>query len=115
MSNNISKININQINNDPQLKDDFKQGNFVPMFRRPQLTQNKMDELKELQCKLPTSIQSFFKFSLYNNYYIDKTDIILQLINSKEKVFFTRPRRFGKSTTITTICDIFKGSFTFNV
>lgn len=48
--------------------------------------------------KLPTGIESFSKIIKDNYYYVDKTNLIKDLLNSKSEVtLFTRPRRFGKS------------------
>ncbi|SFS46088.1 PD-(D/E)XK nuclease superfamily protein [Succinivibrio dextrinosolvens] len=44
-----------------------------------------------------------------NNYiYIDKTEYIYNLIRSYKRVFFSRPRRFGKSLTLNTIGTLFE-------
>ena len=44
-----------------------------------------------------------------NNYiYVDKTEYIYNLINEHERVFFSRPRRFGKSLTLNTIGTLFE-------
>ena len=40
--------------------------------------------------------------------YIDKTEYIYNLINSYKRVFFSRPRRFGKSLTLNTIGTLFE-------
>lgn len=48
--------------------------------------------------KLPAGIESFSKIIKDNYYYVDKTNMIKDLLNSKSEVtLFTRPRRFGKS------------------
>ena len=45
-----------------------------------------------------------------NDYvYVDKTDLIYQLANKQRGLFFTRPRRFGKTLTCTTIKTLFEG------
>ena len=44
-----------------------------------------------------------------NNYiYVDKTEYIYNLISQHERVFFSRPRRFGKSLTINSIGTLFE-------
>ena len=42
--------------------------------------------------------------------YVDKTEYLLKLINSGSYFFLSRPRRFGKSLTIDTLEQIFKGN-----
>lgn len=46
---------------------------------------------------LPTGIDDFKKLRSNNNYYIDKTILIEQVVETRSEVtLFTRPRRFGK-------------------
>ena len=46
---------------------------------------------------------------LNNDYiYVDKTEYIYNLIENQERVFFSRPRRFGKSLTLNTIGTLFE-------
>lgn len=48
--------------------------------------------------KLPVGIESFDEIRSDGYYYVDKTKLIEQLIDSRGKVnLFTRPRRFGKT------------------
>lgn len=48
--------------------------------------------------KLPVGIENFEEFRKENFYYIDKTGLIIDLLQNWGKVnLFTRPRRFGKS------------------
>ena len=48
--------------------------------------------------KLPVGIDSFEKIRKNRFYYIDKTKLIEQLVETGGEVtFFTRPRRFGKT------------------
>ena len=57
-----------------------------------------MDKMRK---KLPIGIENFEEFSKENFYYVDKTMFIAELLNNWGKVnLFTRPRRFGKSLTI---------------
>ena len=51
---------------------------------------------------------SFNKFYLNNRIYVDKTETIYNLLKNEEKVFISRPRRFGKSLTLDTIGTLFK-------
>ena len=59
--------------------------------------------------KLPIGIQSFADISKENYLYVDKTKQILQLIQNGKCYFLSRPRRFGKSLTISTLESMFKG------
>ncbi len=59
--------------------------------------------------KLPIGIQTFEKIRKENYLYIDKTKQILQMIENGECYFLSRPRRFGKSLTISTLEAMFKG------
>jgi hypothetical protein len=59
--------------------------------------------------KLPIGIQDF-KYLIEHNYlYVDKTKYIYDLINRGKVYFMSRPRRFGKSLTISTLYYLFKG------
>ena len=53
--------------------------------------------------KLPIGIQSFEKIRTGGFTYIDKTDLIYQLVSTKTPYFLSRPRRFGKSLLMSTI------------
>lgn len=59
--------------------------------------------------KLPIGIQDFRKIREGNYLYIDKTQQIHKLISDGNYYFLSRPRRFGKSLTLNTIKEIFKG------
>ena len=54
-----------------------------------------------------SSTASFIKFYLNNYIYVDKTKYIKGLIKL-ERVFISRPRRFGKSLTLDTIATLFE-------
>ena len=59
--------------------------------------------------KLPIGIESFSKIIQNNYYYIDKTNMIRDLLNSiSEVTLFTRPRRFGKSLNMDMLKTFFK-------
>ena len=46
--------------------------------------------------KLPVGIENFEEIRSDGYYYVDKTKLIEQLVDSRGKVnLFTRPRRFG--------------------
>ncbi|WGS64878.1 ATP-binding protein [Marinitoga aeolica] len=59
--------------------------------------------------KLPIGIQDYKKIIEGNYIYVDKTKYIYELISSEVPIFLSRPRRFGKSLTISTLYYIFKG------
>ncbi|MEY4904318.1 MAG: hypothetical protein RLZZ292_2133, partial [Bacteroidota bacterium] len=58
---------------------------------------------------LPISIQSFRELRERNCLYVDKTQHIHRLITEGKCYFLSRPRRFGKSLTISTIAYIYQG------
>ena len=60
--------------------------------------------------KLPIGISTFRKIRENDYLYIDKTEIALDLINSYQHIFLSRPRRFGKSLFIDTLKEIFEGN-----
>ena len=45
---------------------------------------------------IPTGIENFKTMIDKNAYYVDKTNLIENVLN-EQNVFFTRPRRFGKT------------------
>jgi hypothetical protein len=59
---------------------------------------------------LPIGIQDFEKLRTENRLYVDKTQYIHQLIQGGYGAyFFSRPRRFGKSLTVSTLKCLFEG------
>lgn len=59
--------------------------------------------------KLPIGIQHFDHLREEGYLYVDKTEQIYRLINTGTFLFFSRPRRFGKSLLITTLQHLFLG------
>ncbi|MBQ7528502.1 AAA family ATPase [bacterium] len=59
--------------------------------------------------KLPIGVQSFGKLREYNLIYVDKTARLLKLVNNGFRYFLSRPRRFGKSLTLSTLEAMFAG------
>ena len=53
-----------------------------------------------MKTKLPYGLSDFRRVKEENYYYIDKTNFIEKIENSADFLFFLRPRRFGKSLTI---------------
>ena len=59
--------------------------------------------------KLPIGIQSFSKMIEGGFVYLDKTELIYKLANTEACYFLSRPRRFGKSLTLSTLHEYFNG------
>ena len=65
---------------------------------------------KDNRRRLPAGIQSFKAIRAEGYLYVDKTDIIWQLVNHGDKYnYLSRPRRFGKSVLIDTLQAYFEG------
>ncbi|MBI5218690.1 MAG: AAA family ATPase [Bacteroidia bacterium] len=60
--------------------------------------------------KLPIGKQDFATMIKENYLYVDKTEYIYKLISRGSVYFLSRPRRFGKSLTVSTLAEIFKGN-----
>lgn len=60
---------------------------------------------------LPIGVSTFESIVTSNALYVDKTEVLYQLIKDKnpKRYFFSRPRRFGKSLTCSTLDAIFRG------
>ncbi len=59
--------------------------------------------------KLPIGIQDFKDIITGNYIYVDKTQYMYELIENGKFYFISRPRRFGKSLTISALYYLFKG------
>ena len=59
--------------------------------------------------KLPIGIQTFSEIIQGGYLYVDKTERIHHLLNSGKYFFLSRPRRFGKSLTLSTIKSLYTG------
>ena len=57
--------------------------------------------------KLPTGVQTFSHVRLNYDVYVDKTLHIYNMVNRYKVVFLSRPRRFGKSLTCSTLESLF--------
>ena len=63
---------------------------------------------------LPIGVENFEKFYTQDYYYVDKTLFIKELIDKKAKVnLFTRPRRFGKTLTLSMLKYYFEAAYDF--
>ena len=61
-----------------------------------------------MSIKVIASSERFEDFLDSNSIYVDKTEYIYNLIRNYKRVFFSRPRRFGKSLTLNTIGTLFE-------
>ncbi|MGB1010022.1 MAG: ATP-binding protein [Thiolinea sp.] len=62
--------------------------------------------------KLPIGIQTFREIREENHYYVDKTQLALDLVEGGKHYFLSRPRRFGKSLFLDTLKALFEGNQT---
>ena len=60
--------------------------------------------------KYPIGIQSFEQIVQGGFVYVDKTDLVYQLVSSGKIYFLGRPRRFGKSLLVSTLEQYFLGN-----
>ena len=63
---------------------------------------------RELKLKLPTGSQSFADLRNKGKVYVDKTAYVYELAACDSPQILIRPRRFGKSTLLTTIEELFR-------
>ena len=69
-----------------------------------------MTDTKMNERRLPVGIQSFEEIRKGGYLYVDKTDIIWNLVNRGKKYnYLSRPRRFGKSVLVDTLEAYFLG------
>ena len=61
-----------------------------------------------LRNKLPIANQSFLGLRQAGHIYVDKTDFVYKLANTTIPQILTRPHRFGKSTLLTTLEELFR-------
>ena len=59
---------------------------------------------------LPLGLQDFRKIIENDFLYVDKTEYLFQITNNPGAYFLARPRRFGKSITISTLQELYRGS-----
>jgi len=65
--------------------------------------------MEKKRLKLPVGIQTFEELRTRGYVYIDKTQFLVELIDKGKFYFLSRPRRFGKSLTISTFDALFSG------
>lgn len=63
----------------------------------------------DVKRKLPVGIQSFTEMRQRGYLYVDKTDVIWELVNGVKYNYLSRPRRFGKSVLVDTLQAYFEG------
>ncbi len=63
-----------------------------------------------MQLKLPVGISTFSTIRTEGYVYVDKTDLIHQLMQQGRYYFLSRPRRFGKSLLVDTLKELFEGN-----
>ncbi|MBO4334602.1 MAG: AAA family ATPase [Desulfovibrio sp.] len=59
--------------------------------------------------ELPTGLQEFAMLRQHELLYVDKTARLLEMISIGRRLFLSRPRRFGKSLTVSTLDAMFSG------
>jgi hypothetical protein len=59
--------------------------------------------------KLPIGIQTFSEVIEKEYLYVDKTGLVVDLVNDYKYVFLSRPRRFGKSMLCSTLQSLYEG------
>ncbi|MBN2652466.1 MAG: AAA family ATPase, partial [Spirochaetales bacterium] len=57
----------------------------------------------------PFGMSDYEKIITRDRLYVDKTQLIHKMISEHDYIFLSRPRRFGKSLTLSTIDAIFSG------
>jgi len=65
--------------------------------------------MENKRLNLPIGIQTFEKLRKRGNVYVDKTKYLVELIDNGDVYFLARPRRFGKSLTVSTFDALFSG------
>jgi len=60
--------------------------------------------------KLPLGLADFREIRQGNYVYVDKTQLIYQLVTGDKYYFLSRPRRFGKSLLVSTLDELFSGN-----
>ena len=65
--------------------------------------------MEKKKLKLPIGIQTFEELRSAGYVYVDKTKYLVELIDTGKIYFMARPRRFGKSLTVSTFDALFSG------
>ena len=64
--------------------------------------------LSNLEQELPTGDQTFAALRQHGKVYVDKTSYVYAIATSDQPQILTRPRRFGKSTLLSTLEELFR-------
>ena len=59
---------------------------------------------------LPIGFQNLSEIVETNSIYVDKTPLIHQMVTTGKYYFLSRPRRFGKSLTVSVLKELFEGN-----
>ena len=65
--------------------------------------------MEHKRLKLPVGIQTFEEIRTQGYLYVDKTQYLVNMIDSGKAYFLARPRRFGKSLTVSAFDALFSG------
>jgi len=65
--------------------------------------------MEQMTRKYPIGIQTFSEIIKGGYIYVDKTDLVWELVHYAKFIFMSRPRRFGKSLLTTTLESYFRG------
>jgi len=76
--------------------------NFAP-------SQKNIEAMENKRLKLPAGIPTFEEIRTDGYVYVDKTKYLVELIDTGKIYFLARPRRFGKSLTVSTFEALFSG------
>ena len=68
-----------------------------------------MMSMDKMLQELPIGVQDFVTMRQDNLLYVDKTARLQELITNGRRYFLSRPRRFGKSLTLSTLDAMFSG------
>lgn len=66
-------------------------------------------DMSNTPVRYPIGIQSFESLRNLSYLYIDKTELLFNLVTTSKNVFLSRPRRFGKSLLLSTLKAYFEG------
>jgi hypothetical protein len=64
--------------------------------------------MKKKKRRLPVGVQDFADIRTRGFIYVDKTEILYELIQGAQSNFLSRPRRFGKSLTLSTLKHLYQ-------
>lgn len=68
-----------------------------------------MQETTKTLKQLPVSLSDITTILSNDFLYVDKTEFVYSMVQYPGKFFLSRPRRFGKSTLLSTINEVFSG------